>query len=469
MSKNAFKRKPGDNKQDTTGVEGYLEKKGEKHNRVDRPRWSQRYFRLQGTMLEYYTDSDAAERATATEPRKELQALEPPMIMKRARKLLEKNKVTQEEFDSAMLRRQDLLNQHAVAAQKEALIELIVAAEARNGRINLQNNPRVRLTKQAGEFEIEGERLYQLRCEKGRWDDAAKWVQALELQIEAHVLAPGSAVEAEHDTKATRKALDIRIKLYGERDLRTTEAMLQLSGAAGVDNEEEFELLIRCLDIRKDLLPANDILIGQCLKAIGRFMIDAEEDVKAGLPFMQKSLEIYEHNDPEARNIDTVNAMNELACALESNGRIHDARMLFERSFTLSRKLLGDRHSETASLAGNLAMLLITQFSEEVFTAVLLQRLKLKVCELVLGTRTLGTAEARMNLGRSLLDSVKLSKAPASAFGVGDRVQLLDNLRTNRELAKQHGGWDDDMDGLCGAIGTVKRIDADAGARVVFD
>ena len=53
MSKNAFKRKPGDNKQDTPGVEGYLEKKGEKHNRVDRPRWSQRYFRLQGTMLEY--------------------------------------------------------------------------------------------------------------------------------------------------------------------------------------------------------------------------------------------------------------------------------------------------------------------------------------------------------------------------------------------------------------------------------
>ena len=143
MSSHVFKRKPGEKSEDMPGVQGYLEKKGAKHTRGHRPRWSQRYFRLQGNMLVYYRDSEAAERASSSEERKALQALEPPKIMERARKLLKKNEVTEDEFQGAIQLRDGIPNHQAVAARQEALIELIVTAEARKGHINLQKNPRV--------------------------------------------------------------------------------------------------------------------------------------------------------------------------------------------------------------------------------------------------------------------------------------------------------------------------------------
>ena len=273
------------------------------------------------------------------------------------------------------------------------------------------------------------------------------------------------------ETAASRKAVALRTKLYGERDVRTLEAMMELSKSIEVDDDEEYELLIRCLEVRKELLPANDPQIADTLKYLGRFMAENMEDTKTALSFFQKALAIFEHHDPEGRNTDTLSTVNELACALEEEGRVDDARRYSERAYKLNLKWLGPSHLETSTCANNLALLILNEFSKEALSAVPLLRLNLKTCEVVMGVDAVDTAEGRKHLAHCLLECVKLTmtKAAKSLFREGDRVKLMDDQATNRQLAKKHGGWAEDMDELCGQVGAVSRIDADGDVFVIFD
>ena len=55
----------------------------------------------------------------------------------------------------------------------------------------------------------------------------------------------------------------------------------------------EYELLFRCTEIRKELLPEGDLLIGEALKFIARFFYETSEDTKTALPLMEQALAIF--------------------------------------------------------------------------------------------------------------------------------------------------------------------------------
>lgn len=120
---------------------------------------------------------------------------------------------------------------------------------------------------------------------------------------------------------ALRKALELRMRLFGERDVRTAEAMTELS-KNGVEDDEEYDLLIKGLELRKELLPANDPLIAESLKFVGRFLDENCDEVKAALPFYEQALSIYEMNDPHScSTIDCISAVNDVGCAFEQLNR----------------------------------------------------------------------------------------------------------------------------------------------------
>jgi tetratricopeptide (TPR) repeat protein len=317
--------------------------------------------------------------------------------------------------------------------------------------------------------ELFSERRYGLVGEIQGGDQAEATAASL-LLAGTRLACEVSAIDsiAWDETEAARKAVRLRTKLYGECDVRTSTAMLELSRSIDVQDDEEYELLIKGLEIRNKLLPANDPLIGNSLHFIGRFFASNCDDHKAAVPFFQKALAIFEHHDPECKTSDTLSSVNELACSLEEEGRLDEARLYYERNFELNLKWMGDRHLETSACANNLALLILSDFSDETFAAVPLLRLNLKIVEVAMGVDVVDTAEGRRSLGECLLDCIDLTKRDSS-FRVGDRIRLMDDLATNKQLAKKHGGWGDDMDKLCGTMGTVNRIDVKGDLKVLFD
>ena len=205
------------------------------------------------------------------------------------------------------------------------------------------------------------------------------------------------------DEPAVRKAYEIYLRLYGEHHVKTSEATLALANRTEVDDDQEFELLQRTLQVRKDLLPANDPKVAEALKFMGRFMHENCHDAKMALPFYQKALAIYEETEDQTRQyIDTCSAMNDVACALEDLERMQQARGFYERAYQRSYEHLGARHTETAAFASNLALTIMDSFDHEVFTAVPLLRLSLKTSEFVLGVENVETNECRQKLGDCL-------------------------------------------------------------------
>ena len=78
--------------------------------------------------------------------------------------------------------------------------------------------------------------------------------------------------------------------------------------------------------------------------------------------------------------------------------------------------------------------------------------------EVMLGAETVDTAEARKKLGHGLLYCIKLS-CRSSKYAIGDRVQLIDDLKACKKLvAKGDGGWESDMDPLCGQPGVSRNV-----------
>ena len=81
----------------------------------------------------------------------------------------------------------------------------------------------------------------------------------------------------------------------------------------------------------------------------------------------------------------------------------------------------------------------------------------------MLGAETVETAEARKKLGHGLLYCVKRS-CRSGKYAIGDRVRLIDDVQACKQLvAKGDGGWESDMDPLCGQPGVLR----DAGTRYI--
>ncbi len=286
-------------------------------------------------------------------------------------------------------------------------------------------------------------------------------------------------IQAWNDEAACRKAQAIRTDLFGRNDPRTAEAMCELSQTSGswsgpddLNAAEEYRLLVEALEIREATLPRNHVDIADSLKFMGRFFHENHDDHKTALPFYQKALAIFEEHDPSGLQIDTVSAVNDVACALEDLDRVEEARVYYERAYRCSYEGQGERHSETAAMASNLALLIAEHFRHEVYEAVPLLRLSLKTCEVLNGVENPDTQEDRKHLGQTLLDCVALSKATREAnsdFRAEDRVRLGKDRELNRSLAHGHGGWEEDMDKFLGQEGTVKGVDSDGDVTVKFD
>ena len=176
-------------------------------------------------------------------------------------------------------------------------------------------------------------------------------------------------------------------------------------------DDEEYELLIKGLEIRTELLPADDPQIAQSLVGLGRFHEENKEDAKEGLKFYEKSLAIFERNDPQGTDDATLlekhgYPLDYVASALMDLNRIDEARRYFERAYESCLKFQGERHVNTATSANNLAVFYVSECPQESFKAVSLFRQTLLTREVMLGANTAETAESRRALGEGLLDCV---------------------------------------------------------------
>ena len=78
---------------------------------------------------------------------------------------------------------------------------------------------------------------------------------------------------------------------------------------------------------------------------------------------------------------------------------LEEAREYFERAYIMSYEGQGARHSETATMASNLAQLIVEHFEHEVYQAVPLLRLSLKTGEVINGLENSETQQCRRILG----------------------------------------------------------------------
>eukprot|EP01051_Picozoa_sp_SAG22_P003448 SAG22_NODE_168_length_16723_cov_6.542409_2_plen_738_part_00 len=288
-------------------------------------------------------------------------------------------------------------------------------------------------------------------------------------------------LDAEFDTawdfeQAARKALALRRQLYGEQDLRTAEAIFDLSQRPleGGD-DEEYELLTKALAIRQALLPANDPSIAETLVGFGRFHEEQKEDAKEALRFYEQAVAIFEKNDTGTDDAKLHEAhgcpLDYVADALQELNRITEARRYFERAYASALNHHGERHISTATSANNLAVFYLSELPGEAFKAIPLLRQTLLTREIMFGADTAETAVSRKSLAEGLLDCVTLSN-PSTKYAIGDRVQLIDNPKTCRKLAENSRTglkWKAKMDKLCGQSGAVLTVEFNDDVRVLFD
>ena len=72
------------------------------------------------------------------------------------------------------------------------------------------------------------------------------------------------------DEPGVRKAYEIYMRLYGPNHVRTSDATLALANrTSALDDDQEFVMLQRTLQVRKELLPANSPKIAEALKFMG--------------------------------------------------------------------------------------------------------------------------------------------------------------------------------------------------------
>lgn len=274
------------------------------------------------------------------------------------------------------------------------------------------------------------------------------------------------------DLAAARKVHAIRMELFGRDDARTAEASCELAKNSGVPVEEQYNLLVEALKVRKATLPQHHPAIADSLKFMGRFFDDVHEDPKTALLFYRQALAILEHNDPSGTRVDTVSALSDVASALEDSGMIEEARAHYERAYSLLYAGQGPRHPETGVMASNLARVISTFFARDVNQSVPLLRLYVKTSEVFRGLDNTETAQARQSLGETLLRCVEVSQEHSvseAKFFPGDRVKLGEDKALNQVLAEDHGGWrEDDMDRFLGTEGTVRKVDSDGDVWVNF-
>jgi hypothetical protein len=189
------------------------------------------------------------------------------------------------------------------------------------------------------------------------------------------------------------------------------------------------------------------------------------------LPFYQQAFNIFEHNDPQIRRVDTIDTMRCVATALDFVGRRIEARQVLERAHMKSLQWLGKFHLETAMIGYNLAFQIETSFPAEAFVAVPLYRAALKVEEVIKGVGHVESMATRWSLASAILDCIKLcckSEEEGTALQCGQHVMIEQNKSKLQQQCHRHGGWDDYMEHLCGLTVIVSGRDFDGDVFVTL-
>jgi tetratricopeptide (TPR) repeat protein len=207
-------------------------------------------------------------------------------------------------------------------------------------------------------------------------------------------------------TPICARALSMRQALYGEWDLRTAEAMVELA-KSDCDDDEMYELLTKSLTIRQALLPPKHKLIGQTLHSLGRYFLHQEEDAKAAHPCFQRTVEIVELSNDRHLMAEICSSMGD---CLEELERGRESLFYYQRALTIGETKLGESHLDTATYRCNLASFyrgmgsnkLGEFYSPQVLLAVPLYRQTLKTYEVVLGTDSAACNEVSKHMAALL-------------------------------------------------------------------
>eukprot|EP01046_Picozoa_sp_COSAG06_P037427 COSAG06_NODE_4223_length_4454_cov_5.117566_4_plen_727_part_00 len=144
---------------------------------------------------------------------------------------------------------------------------------------------------------------------------------------------------------AARQALEFRKELHGLRDVRTAEATFLLACCSD-DEDVGFDLHLRAFEIRTNTLPMHSPEVAESMKFVGRRLHETRgnlssgnenaDDAKVALPFYTKALATYTALDPQSA--DTIGAMNDVACALESMQQFEAARKYATKALEMSEQ-----------------------------------------------------------------------------------------------------------------------------------
>lgn len=281
-----------------------------------------------------------------------------------------------------------------------------------------------------------------------------------------------------HPKRALKKALDLRVHAFGERDLRTAEAMHQFALMEDLELDDCFDMLAKALEIRKASLPQDHPDIGESVLSMARHFYNDCEDAKSALPFAVRAVKVFETADPDGKlSMKHVGALKVMANILDELGKIPESRECYEKAYAMCLKWHGLRHTHTAASAASLAQCLRDWYPHEIFKTVELRRLELKTMEVMAGMHNHETASCRENLAHDLqaccwlhdLRDVEksVSEIGGGNFRSGDRAQFLPiDASMHRKLANLHGSWtidltDSQIKKVAGTEGTVTKVDSE--------
>ncbi len=197
---------------------------------------------------------------------------------------------------------------------------------------------------------------------------------ATEIALEVHgkdsepyaaALVPLAYAVGSHDAQAKamkqlKTSLRIREKLHKRASLPVAETLYHLGGLAreALEIENSFDYLERCYEIRQALLPEDHLDLAAALDAFGlaHYYLHREE----GLEYVEKAFKIRERLLPDDHPW-IAESINNCALFYELIEADFDKEAMYRRCLAISEKWYGPAHSEIATHAENLAILLQDQ------------------------------------------------------------------------------------------------------------
>ena len=247
--------------------------------------------------------------------------------------------------------------------------------------------------------------------------------------------------------KLQEKVLALRKKSLGEKHSETILAMNNLAVTLNSfsRHDEAIELQEQALTLSKEILGEehpDTIMIMNNLAIILNNLGRHDEAIKLQEQTLTLSREILDDEHP-----DTFAAMNNLAITLNDLGRHDEATELQKEALTLSKEIFGDEHPYTFAAMNNLALSL-NRFNHQAEAAEI-QKEALALSKEILGDKHPYTIAAMNNLVLSLKrldrqpeiaqiqkEALALSKHPHTVAAMNNLILLLKSLDCQAEAAE---------------------------------